>query len=366
MTDLIHDIDVVGAAGDPAITEVAGRRVRQPPGPARARSSAACPGRTPTATDHAAEAVDRGAPRACCASGLLDLDVTQVAGGRRAGPAGHGPGGRGLLRPPGPGPDHGRGDRHQRQDHGDPPGRRLDPRAGRAPDRRDRHPGRGPDHARGARLSAAWPASATTGPAGGGHGGLVPRPRPAPGGRDRLRRRRLHQPQPRPPRPPRHHGGVLRGQGPAVRRRSGPSGPWSTSTTPGAAAWPTAGRPTGGAGARGRRHRIDAGGRPHLLPLARPAGDRAAGRACSTWTTPWWRPRWPPPRAWTPTEWRPVWPAPRRCPVASRWSRAGTPLHRGGRLRPHPGRAGRWPWPAARDLAGAGRVIVRVRVRGRP
>ena len=54
-----------------------------------------------------------------------------------------------------------------------------------------------------------------------GHGGVVPRPDPAPGGRDRLRRGRLHQPESGPPRPPRDHGELLRGQGSAVRTRSG-------------------------------------------------------------------------------------------------------------------------------------------------
>ena len=47
----------------------------------------------------------------------------------------------------------------------------------------------------------------------------------------RVRRRRVHQPRPRPPRPARHRGGVLRGQGAAVRAASWPRSASSTSTT---------------------------------------------------------------------------------------------------------------------------------------
>ena len=51
---------------------------------------------------------------------------------------------------------------------------------------------------------------------------------------DPLRGRRVHQPHPGPPRLPRRHGGLLRGQAPAVRpgRRRAPERRSSTSTTP--------------------------------------------------------------------------------------------------------------------------------------
>ncbi len=62
----------------------------------------------------------------------------------------------------------------------------------------------------------------------------------------RLRRRRLHQPEPGPPRLPRRHGGLLRGQGEAVRRPVARPR-WSTSTTRGAAAWSGPGRVTASA-----------------------------------------------------------------------------------------------------------------------
>ena len=47
---------------------------------------------------------------------------------------------------------------------------------------------------------------------------FVARARAGAGGRHALRRRGLHQPHPGPPRLPPRHGGVLRGQAPAVRR----------------------------------------------------------------------------------------------------------------------------------------------------
>jgi hypothetical protein len=48
-------------------------------------------------------------------------------------------------------------------------------------------------------------------------GGVVPRARLAPGRRDPVRRRHLHQPDTRPPRLPYGHGGLLRGEAPAIR-----------------------------------------------------------------------------------------------------------------------------------------------------
>ena len=50
-----------------------------------------------------------------------------------------------------------------------------------------------------------------------GDGGVVARARPAPRDGHAIRRRGVHQPRPRPPRPARHDGGLLPGQGVAVR-----------------------------------------------------------------------------------------------------------------------------------------------------
>jgi UDP-N-acetylmuramoyl-L-alanyl-D-glutamate--2,6-diaminopimelate ligase len=76
MTELIHDVDVVGVRGDPASTDVEGveydsRRV--------ARGSLFCcvPGAHTDGHLHAAEAVARGAASLLCER-VLDLDVTQV------------------------------------------------------------------------------------------------------------------------------------------------------------------------------------------------------------------------------------------------------------------------------------------------
>ena len=57
-----------------------------------------------------------------------------------------------------------------------------------------------------------------------------------------LRRRRVHQPRPRPPRPPRHAGALLRGQGAAVRAAICPSAASSTSTILTAGCWSTSAR----------------------------------------------------------------------------------------------------------------------------
>jgi UDP-N-acetylmuramoyl-L-alanyl-D-glutamate--2,6-diaminopimelate ligase len=76
ITELIHDIDVIGARGDLATTEVLGvdfdsRRVR--PG-----SLFCCvPGQRTNGHRYAAEAVDRGASSLLCEE-FIDLDVTQL------------------------------------------------------------------------------------------------------------------------------------------------------------------------------------------------------------------------------------------------------------------------------------------------
>ena len=126
-----------------------------------------------------------------------------MARGRPA--TGHGRGGRRLLRPPAPGRCAWSGVTGTNGKTTVTQLVRADPRGRRLTHRGDRHPGRrrGPRR-RHPTCSAAWPRSVTSGPAGGGHGGVLPRPDPAPGGRHRLRRGGLHQPQPGPPRPPRH------------------------------------------------------------------------------------------------------------------------------------------------------------------
>ena len=93
-------------------------------------------------------------------------------------------------------------------------------------------------------------------------GGLLPRRRAQARDRHALRRRALHQPDPRPPRPPRHHGGVLRRQARALPAgREARSSP--TPTTPTAAgspprsraSRPSAGRKTRTTGSRAWRRR---------------------------------------------------------------------------------------------------------------
>ena len=88
----------------------------------------------------------------------------------------------------------------------------------------------------------------------------------------------VHQPQPGPPRLPRHDGGLLRGQGPPVRRRRSPTSPSSTSTTRTAGCCatpppsaPSATRSTTPSDLELRRRRLDvalAGRRRCTLPLA--------------------------------------------------------------------------------------------------
>ncbi len=90
---------------------------------------------------------------------------------------------------------------------------------GQERDRRDRAPG-GAHDARGDRPPADLPRDARRGRRGVRDGGLLARARPAPGRRDPLRGGDLHQPDPGPSRLPRHDGGVLPGQAPAVHRRA--------------------------------------------------------------------------------------------------------------------------------------------------
>ena len=106
--------------------------IRRPPRCAASTSTAAGWGRapcsavsralTPTATAMPPRRWPAGRPPLLCER-FLDLDVTQV----RVAPGAVRPAMAAvavdLLRPPVPLDDHGRGHRHQRQDHGDPPGR---------------------------------------------------------------------------------------------------------------------------------------------------------------------------------------------------------------------------------------------------
>ena len=109
-------------------------------------------------------------------------------------------------------------------------------RGARLAGRGGRHAGRGPHHAGGARAAGDAGPPARRGEEGRRPRGVVARPGAAPRRRRAVRGGRVHQPQSGPPRLPRHHGGLLRGQGRAVRggpRRRGPS---STPTTPSGAA----------------------------------------------------------------------------------------------------------------------------------
>ena len=214
---------------------------------------------------------------------------------------------------------HGRGDRHQRQDHGDPPARRGPRRTPAIPTTVVGHPDRRPDHARGARTPAAAGRACRD-----GHARRAPSrrwpwrsratPWPAPGGRHPLRRGRLHQPEPRPPRLPRDDGGLLRGQGVAVHARARAVAAWSNADDRwGRGCWPTAADPAGGGAARrGRRGR--ARRRADRVHLAGPAGrdrpdragqrrQRAAGGRGGGRLGRRPRPRWPP-----------ASPPPPRCP----------------------------------------------------
>ena len=78
---------------------------------------------------------------------------------------------------------------------------------------------RGADHARGYRPAANVPGDARRRRCGLRDGGLLARSRAPPGRRDPLRGGDLHEPDPGPSRLPRHDGGVLPGEAPAVRGR---------------------------------------------------------------------------------------------------------------------------------------------------
>ena len=147
--------------------------------------------------------------------------------------------GRAVQRRPGVVDDGGRHHRHQRQDHDHLPaarhlrgGRAARPRCSarcRAPAPRPRRPSCRP----------GWPACATgacevVAMEVSSHALALHRVDGT-----RFAVGRVHQPEPRPPRLPRDDGGVLRGQGPAVRARASPTGPWSTSTAPTAASCST-------------------------------------------------------------------------------------------------------------------------------
>ncbi len=238
-------------------------------------------------------------------------------------------------------------------------------RARRDRHRGDRHPGRGAHHPRGPRPPAPPGRVPRRGRRGGGHGGLVPRHDPAPGGRHRLRRGRLHQPEPGPSRPPRLHGGVLRGQGRAVRPGPGPGRGGGRGRPLGPPAGLGAGRSDPGPGAPRRGHRRGLAVGRTSFRVAAAGGWPWPSPGGSTWTTPWSPPRWPPPWAWTRTRWPRAWraagPVPGRMEVVA----TGGPVVGPRRLRPHPGRArggaDRGPRPGrirAPDLP--------VRVRGRP
>ena len=253
-------------------------------------------------------------------------------------------------------PDHGGGDRHQRQDHGDPAGAGRSSSTPAVADRGDRHPGRGADHPRGAGPPAlSWPASRAE-----GSRRWPWRCRRTPLAQHRvdgivfdvaaftnLSRDHLD-----------HHGSMeeyfeakarLFDPDRADGRVVSVDDPWGRRLAAELVG------PTGGPGARRRCHRGGAVGGAVLVPVAGPAGDLARCRAGSTWTTPWWRPPWPPPSGWTRTRWPPAWLPPVRSPAGWRWSAgppfavvvdyAHTPAGLEVALR------------AARALAGSGRVI---------
>ncbi len=146
-------------------------------------------------------------------------------GGRRAGR--DGAAGRRLPRRPDDGAGAGRRHRHERQDdHGIPRalaagGRGAALRAARHRAARGRGRGRGgrANHPGGDRPAGDLRAHARVRGSGLRDGGLLARAGAAPRRRDPLRRQGLHQPDPGPPGLPRRHGGLLRGQAPAVLGR---------------------------------------------------------------------------------------------------------------------------------------------------
>ncbi len=111
--------------------------------------------------------------------------------------------------------------------------------------------------------------------------GVVARAGAAPRRPPPLRRRRLHQPDPRPPRFPSRHGGLLRGQAPAVRAAAGGRVRRRRTWTIRRGAAFAAAAPTAG-DLRDRRRRRTSAPEP-ARALARGAGLRrahAARRAC--------------------------------------------------------------------------------------
>ncbi len=241
----------------------------------------------------------------------------------------------------------------------------LEPR--RALRRHHRHPGRRADHTRGAGAPAPAGRTPCRRPSGGGHGGVVPRPEPAPGGRHRLRRGGVHQPEPGAPRPPRIDGGVLQGQGAAVRGVPGPGRGRQRGRSLGPASGPPDRRcrPCGAPRQPLRGDRDHVIGGIDLVPVARAHGAASRSAVRSTWTTPCWPQRWSPPSDSTTTWWsrglasaRPV---PGRMEVVSPGppfavvvDYAHTPAGLDVAL------------ASAQELAGPGRVIMRVRRRRRP
>ena len=262
----------------------------------------------------------------------------------------------------------------------------LDPRGGGPPGRPARHrraarraaavePVRA-DDARGRRPAGARSAACSdAGDRACGDGGVVARARLRARRRRALRRRGVHQPHAGPPRLPRRHGGVLRGQGAALRRARcrraainvddplrPPRSPARRAPRHAASARP--GRPT----CAPRDVELGAGRR--RSPLATPAGARATSTCrCSA-------------RFNVATCSPPRRRAARSGVAARRGGRAGSrrcrgvpgrlepvdagqPLHGAGRLRPHAGRARARARSAARRST-RGRLIVRVRLRRRP
>ena len=210
--------------GDVAVTGVTrGQRPRAPGRPVRRR----CPARTPTAPRFAAGAVAparwRCSPtppgRPLVPAGVPVLVVADVR-------AALGPVSAAVYGQPVAGAARARRHRHQRQDDDDLPVR-AGLRGGRAragligtvatligdDEVNDRL-----HHARGARAAGPARGDARARRHRRRDGGVQPRAGAGPGRRHRLRRRRVHQPVPGPPRLPRRHGGLLRGQGAAVRR----------------------------------------------------------------------------------------------------------------------------------------------------
>ena len=228
-----------------------------------------------------------------------------------------------------------------------------------------------PHHARGARAAGArWPACATTGVEAVAMEVSSHALDHAPGRRHPLRRRRCS------PTSSRDHldfhgddGGLLRGQGPAVRRPScadaGRREPRRAPTAGCCSTRPTI--PTDGLLARRRRPTSSVGAAGSRVPLAGPAGRARRSAGASTWPTPSPRPR-PRSRVGIDPATRSPPGSASRVAVPGRFEPvdAGQPFTRGRRLRPHARRprAGARAPPAT--LRRRGRVIGRVRLRRRP